>query len=170
MALTGKTRTYPTEDVTICLDAALSAERDRLTGERGPDAAKRIKELEERMRDSLITIRVTGVPYAEYLKIQHTHPARSGRYEPFNKETFYPDFVYKTGYEVEADGSLSKLSENPRKVWDEIASGFTVAELVALMQAVDRVNETRAETGFLSRGSALTEPSSPTFEPPERGE
>lgn len=151
-------RTFPTRDVTICLDAALGAERDALMSVRGPQAKKQLAELEERMRDSLVTIRVTGVPVGLYVKLQGMHPRRDGRAEVFNPETFYPDFVYRTASIVEGD-ELEKLSELPRAQWDEFAENLTTAELNALAQAVHDTNTEKVETGFLSRGSATTEPS-----------
>jgi len=166
-------RTFPTQDVTICLDAALGTERDALIAKarRSPADAKALKKLEDEMRDSLVTIRVTGVPYVEFLKIQRSHPGRKGvDFTGFNTETFWGDFIYKTASVVEDDGSLSRLSEMPRKEWDEFSEGLTAADLDALAIAVDATNNKRVATDFLSRGSASTEPSSPTFEPLEPGE
>ncbi len=163
-------RTFPTQDVTICLDAALGAERDALMTQRGPAAAKRLKALEEKMRDSLVTIRVTGVPYGEYLKVQRQHPGRKGiDFTGFNTETFWGDFIYKTASIVDGD-DVQKLTDVPRKQWDELVDGLTAADLDALAIAVDATNSKRVETGFLSIGSASTEPSSPTSEPLETGE
>lgn len=164
-----RTRTYLHRDVTICLDAGLSLERDELLGKRGPQAKKQLLELEERMRDSLLTIRVVGVPRPEYVAIQRAHPPKSAL-EAFNPDTFFTDFVYKTASEVEADGSLSKLSEWPRRDWDEIADGLTQGEFYALAKAIEETNVGRVDTRPLLRGSVSTEPSSPNSEQPASGE
>jgi len=169
MSFTEKKRTYRFTDVEVCLDAALSSERDALMVDKGPAVAKRIKEIESQMRDSIVTLRISGVPYQKYLQVQRAHPARKGRVEAFDPETFYPDFVYKHGAEVEGE-TVTPLSESPRSQWDEFVSGFTTAEINAIASAVEETNGRRADTGFLSRGSAATEPSSPTSEPPETGE
>lgn len=164
-----RTRTYPHVDVTICLDAALAAEREGLLAQRGPVAAKQLKALEESMRDSLLTVRVMGVPRGEYMKIQRAHPGQTPL-QAFNPDTFFYDVIYKTGFEVEADGTLTRLADWKRSEWDEITDGLTEGEWNDLAQAVHNVNVNRVETGFLSRGSAQTEPSTPTSEQPEPGE
>ena len=165
-------RTYGHRDITICLDAELGSERDALIANKrkSPDEAKRLKQIEEEMRESLLTIRVVGVPRAQYAKIQGAHPGKPGTMQAFNPDTFFSDFIYKTGFEVEDDGNLSKLSEWNRSEWDEIADGLTDGEYTDLASAVFDLNKTRPDTGFLSRGSASTEPSSPISEQPEPGE
>lgn len=167
-------RSFPYTDITLCLDAALAAERDSLMREIAkskvaPSVKKRLNEIENQMRDSLLTVRVTGVPYPEYMKIQRAHPKRNGIPEVFNPETFYSDFVYKTGYEVDGE-NLTKLSDQPRKDWDEIVGELTTGEMTVLANAVESNNGRPVETGFLSQGSASTEPSPQTSEPLEPGE
>lgn len=161
-------RTYPHKDVTLCLDAGLAAERDALMKQRGPQAKKHLAELEARMRDSLITIRVCGVSRAEYRKIQQAHPSKTAT-QAFDPDTFFLDFIYKTGYEVDGD-EVTKLSTWDRADWDEIADGLTEGEWSDLAVAVHETNATKVETGFLSRGSVSTEPSVPNSEPPATGE
>lgn len=167
-----RTRTYPHRDVTICLDAELAAERDelmkRVKGRKSPADVKAVRELEDRMRDSLLTIRVTGVPRAEYAKIQRAHPGKSPL-QAFDPDTFFMDFIYKKGFEVDGD-TVTPLSSWNRSEWDEIADGLTDAEFTALAEAVHETNVQRVETGFLFNGSALTEPSSQNSEQPEPGE
>lgn len=172
MSKKNRTRTYPHRDVTICLDAGLAAERDALLqkvkGRKSPADVKAVRDLEDRMRDSLLTIRVTGVPRAEYAKIQRAHPGKTPM-QSFDPDTFFPDFIYKTGFEVDGD-EVSKLSEWARSEWNEIADGLTDAEFTALATAVHETNVQRVETGFLSAGSGQTEPSTQTSEQPEPGE
>jgi len=165
-----RTRTFPHRDVTICLDGAASADREMLLSKqrRTPAEAKQLKDIEERMKDSLLTIRVVGVSRAEYAKIQRAHPGATPM-QAFNPDTFFYDFIYKTGFEVAGD-EVSKLSEWDRADWDAITEDLTEGEWNDLAQAVHDMNVERVETGFLSRGSATTEPSSQTSEQPEPGE
>jgi len=161
-------RTYGYRDIQICLDAALGAERDSLMAKarRSPAEAKRIAEIEQEMRESIITIRVVGVPRMEYGKLQKPHIDATGK---LDVERFFSDFIYKTGFEIE-DGELSPLSDWKRREWDELSEGLTDAEYTALANAVIVLNQTRTDTGFLSLGSDAMEPSSPTSEPLEPGE
>jgi hypothetical protein len=172
MSKKNRTRTYPHRDVTICLDAGLAAERDalmvRVKGRKSPADAKAVKELEDRMRDSLLTIRVTGVPRLEYAKVQRAHPSKNPL-QSFDPDTFFMDFIYKTGFEVDGD-EVTRLSEWNRSEWDEIADGLTDAEFTALATAVHETNVERVETGFLSVSSAQTGHSTQTSEQPEPGE
>lgn len=153
-------RTFPSRTVTICLDAALSAEKDRLMRQRfaagdkiPPALAKAFKDLDARMADSLLTIKVVGVPFAEYHKIQMAHPARKNVNEMYNPLTFYPEAVYKTGFLVEGDEE-TPLRDSPRREWDELVSALTSAEMIALTEAVDDVNGNRVNPDFMRAGSA----------------
>lgn len=169
-------RTFPSRTVTICLDAALSAEKDRLlrqrfaAGDKVPPAlAKAFKDLDARMTESLLTIKVVGVPFAEYHKIQMAHPARKDVREPYNPLTFYPDVVYKTGLLVEGE-TETPLRDSPRGEWDELVAGFTSAEMIALTEAVDDVNGNRVNPDFLLTGSATIPGSSETSGSPATSE
>lgn len=161
MSKKNRKRTYPHKDVTICLDAGLAAERDALMASigarRSPAEVKAVKELEDRMRDSLLTIRVVGVPRLEYAKIQRAHPGKS-QGQAFDPETFFMDFIYKTGFEVDGD-EVSKLSDWERSEWDEVAGGLTEGEFTELATAVHICNIERVNTAFLSSSSGLTEDS-----------
>lgn len=169
-----RTRTYPHRDVTICLDGERGGERDDLLGKKReggrltPDEAKRLKQLEAEMRDSLLTVRIPGVPRSEYLKIQRAHPAKNP-IQAFDPDTFFYDFAYKKGFEVDGE-EVTPLSEWKRAEWDDITEGLTEGEWNDLAQAVHDMNVKRLDTGFLSRGSGATEPSSPSSEQPEPGE
>jgi hypothetical protein len=169
-------RTFPTKDIVLCMDSALSAERDaaivdlaaaRKSGEgrlaSSPTATltKRIAELEEQMRDSLVTVRVVGMPFQAYNKIMAAHPPRKGKQEAYNVETFFPDVVYKAGSLVEGD-QVTPLSDTPRGEWDSLVEVLTDKEFDALVEAVIATNRTMQEVGFLARGSATTPDSSET--------
>ena len=172
MSKKNRTRTYPHQDVTICLDAGLAAERDALLqkvkGRKSPADVKAVKDLEDRMRDSLLTIRVVGVPRVEYAKVQRAHPGKTPL-QAFDPDTFFMDFIYKTGFEVDGD-EVSKLSEWNRSEWDEITEGLTDGEWSDLCQAVHDTNVERVSTGFLSVSSGQTEPSTPNSGQPDPGE
>ena len=170
MSKKNRKRTYGFRDVTLCTDAALGAERDALIAKnrRSPVEAKRLADLEKEMRESLITIRVSGVPRMDYSKLQRPFISANGE---LDFDRFFTDFIFKTGFEVEADGTVTKLSDGwSRSEWDEFSEGLTDAEYSDLANAVAAMNKTRMETGFLSRGSTATEPSSPTSELLETGE
>lgn len=159
-------RTFPSIVVTICLDAALSAEKDQIqrqifaAGERKPPAlVKAMRELDDRMLESCLKIRVVGVSFAEFQKIQLAHPGRKGQQEPYNPVTFYPDVVYKTSLLVEGDVE-SPLSDQARSDWDAIVADLTTAEMSALVDAVDEVNGRRVNPDFLLPGSTATPDSS----------
>lgn len=177
-------RTFPTKDVVLCLDAALAAERDALVVElaqarkssegrlaSSPVTAltKKINALEEQMRDSLVTIRVTGMPFAEYNKVMRAHPPRKGKQEAYNVETFFPDIVYKSGALVEGD-QVTKLADSPRSEWDALVDVLTDKEFDVLVESVIATNRTLQEVGFLARGSATTDASSGTSDSPETSE
>jgi hypothetical protein len=178
-------RTFPTTEVKFCLDAALSAERDQalrdLADARATDsgrlasnvagaAQKRVAELEKAMQDSIVTVRVVGLPFAEYNKIMRAHPPRKGKPEGLNPETFFPDVVYKSGWLVEDGKDPIKLADTPRSEWDALVAVLTDAEFDDLAKAVNVVNRTLQEVGFLGRGSGKTEDSSGTSESPAPSE
>jgi hypothetical protein len=177
-------RTFPTKDVVLCLDAALGAERDaalaelaearsrdsgRLASNTTAPLVQKVNEIEDRLRDSLITIRVVGLPFAEYNKIMRAHPPRKGKQEAYNVETFFPDVVYKSGSLVEGD-EVTKLTDSDRKEWDALVDLLTDKEFDVLVDAVLATNRTLQEVGFLGRGSATTTDSSETSASPETSE
>lgn len=176
-------RTFPTRDVKLCLDAGLVAERDAVMAQirqtQGPDARvrsgagvlqKRAAELEEQMRESLITIRVTGLPYALYNKIMRNHPPRKGKAEAFNPESFYSDLVYKSSSLVEGE-TLQPLTEVPRAEWDQLIESLTDGEFDILAGAALEVNRERGrQIGFFETDSGTTPTSSETSESPDPSE
>jgi hypothetical protein len=179
-------RTFPTRDVTVCLDGQLSQERekalaavaeanerksDRLASDGGLKAAlAKVAELEAAMRDSLVTIRVVGVPFALYNKIQHAHPPRKGHPEGFNPLTFFTDAIYESSLLIEADADPVPLTDTPRKDWDAFVDSLTDAEFSQLARAVTDVNNTGREFGFLGRISETIPDSSETSDSPETSE
>lgn len=168
-------RTFPTKDVTLCLDAALSAERDaamaelvkareddakRLAGNAARPIQKRIDDIEERMRDSLVTLRVTGLPFAEYNKCVHANPPRKGKQEAFNPTTFFLYVARKSAKYIDDSGAHDISPEE----WEQIEAGLTDGEHDTLANAVIEVNRTQGlqGVGFLGRASGTTPDSSET--------
>lgn len=177
-------RTFPTKDVTLCLDAALSAERDaamaelvearsqdsgRLAGNAARPIQKRIDEIESRMRDSLVTLRITGLPFAEYNKCVHANPPRKGRQETFNPTTFFLYVARKSSEYIDEAGAAHPITGEE---WDQIEAGLTDGEHDNLANAVIEVNRTQGlqGVGFLGRASATTQGSSETSASPEPSE
>lgn len=176
-------RTFPTQDVVLCLDGELSQEREkalqavadarknnRLAGGGVKAVLDRVADIESRMKDSIVTVRVVGLPFAQYNKIQHAHPPRKGHMEAFNPLTFFTDVVYKSSLLVVPDTDPVPLTATPRKEWDEFVDALTDAEFGQLARAVAEVNNTGREYGFLGRPSEATLDSSATSESPEISE
>jgi hypothetical protein len=174
-------RTFPTKDVTLCLDAALSAERDaamaelakqqqdsRLASGKGA-IQKRITEIESRMRDSLVTLRITGLPFAEYNKAVHANPPRKGRQETFNPTTFFLYVARKSTQYIDEAGEAHDITGEE---WDRIESGLTDGEHDNLATAVIEVNRTQGlqGVGFLGRASEKITGSPETSGSPELSE
>jgi hypothetical protein len=176
-------RTFPTKDVVLCLDAALSAERDaamaelvkandpatrRLAGNGGREVQKRIDAIEDRMRESLVTLRITGLPFAEYNKCVHANPPRKGKQETFNPVTFFLYVARKSATYVEGDEALPISDED----WAALEGALTDGEHDNLANAVIEVNRTQGlqGVGFLGRASATTTDSSETSAQPEPSE
>jgi hypothetical protein len=175
-------RTFPTRDVTLCLDADLSSQRDTLMAK--IDSARKdsrarsgisglqrqIAELEASMRASLVVIRVTGLPYAEYNKIMRAHPPKKGQLSNFNPETFYSDLVYKSAALVDGD-QVQPLVDVARSEWDQLVASLTDGEFDMLAGAALEVNRERGrQIGFLGGTSNETPSSSETSESPEASE
>lgn len=184
-------RTFPTLEVPICLDAALSAEYDsavasvdrlskaqRLAAEAGSSRArnpelasarKTADEVKARMRESTLVVRVVGVPFAEYNKIQRAHPGRKGHAEAFNPYTFFGDFLYKTATWREPDGEWEPISATAREQWDKLVDNLTDGEYEQLANAVHALNK-RPQTAAFLVDSASTRTSDETSESPETSE
>jgi hypothetical protein len=177
-------RTFPTKDVTLCLDAALSAERDaamaelvkakdadsgRLAGNGTGAIQKRITEIESRMRDSLVTLRITGLPFADYNKAVHANPPRKGRQETFNPTTFFLYVARKSTQYIDEAGAAHDITGEE---WDRIESGLTDGEHDNLATAVIEVNRTQGlqGVGFLGRASEKITGSLETSGSPELSE
>lgn len=178
-----KGRTFPTKDVQLCLDAALVAERDRamealadavkknttdgrLTGVAGKAERAELDEIEERMRASVITLRVTGLPFKEYNDCVRANPPRKGRQETFNTSTFFLYTARRSTRYVNDAGELEPISDED---WARIEADLTDGEHDLLAGAVIEVNRTQglSGVGFLGRSLPTTRSSDETSESPE---
>lgn len=177
-------RTFPTKDVTLCLDAALSSERDaamaelvkarqtdsgRLASNTAGRIQKQINEIEARMRDSLVTLRIVGLPFAEYNKCVHANPPRKGKQESFNPTTFFLYVARKSAKYIDENGDPQDISSED---WEALEASLTDGEHDNLANAVIEVNRTQGlqGVGFLGRASATTRDSSEISEPPAPSE
>lgn len=175
----------PTYDVKISLDGALSAARDEAMREHveaarqvrgiadGADnreaqarmrkAQKNLHEIDQQLKDSVITIRFTGVSYKLWSQFVRENPPRKGQKEIANPETLYAYVARRTGQLVENDGSLVDIDKAD---WDALEDALTDGEYGEIMKAIGTVNAGvgRAGIGFLSRASGTTRPSAATSE------
>lgn len=174
-------RKFPTKDITLCLDGELSQQRDsalaefaqakqraseRLTGGGTAEIQKRIDAIEDQMRDSLVTIRITGLPFAEYNKCIQACPPRRGKQEMFNASTFFLHTARRSSQYLDGDGTPQPITSEE---WDQIEAALTDGEHDQIASAVIDVNRTQGLTGvgFLGRASATTPDSSETSASPE---
>lgn len=172
-------RTLPTQDVTLCLDGALTAERDALLSRiaelekkrqkdaeagsdraRNPELAKALKavaDIEERMRESQVTLRISGLPFVEYNTIMRAHPPKKGAQSPFNAETFFLAAAKVSAQYVGDDGELEAISDDD---WSVLEQSLTDGEHDLLANAVLFVNRTYAQASpaFLGHASKPTRP------------
>lgn len=180
MSLTDKilNRTFPQKDVTLCLDAGLAVEREQIVTELAKARAdtrlagntakvqKLIADIESRMTESLVTLRITGLPFAEYNKALQANPPRKGRNEDFNASTFFLYVARRSAKLVEGD----TLSDISAEEWDALESALTDGEHDAIASAVIEVNRTKTGNAFLGRVSGVNRSSSETSEPQETSE
>jgi len=178
-----KSAKFPFKDVSISLDRALGAERDELlqarpplaaraaavVEEKAPDARlggpsvakelqkldKKIADVETAMRDSAITLRITGVSFGTYNEYIAANPPREGKQEQFNSSTFYIYVARRTAQSLEDDGTLEPVTDTE---WDDIEANLTDGEHDRIAMAVVAVNRTEGLRGvdFLSNISGAT--------------
>lgn len=173
-------RKFPTKDITLCLDGELTQQRDtalaelaqakqraseRLTGGGTAEIQKRIDAIEDQMRESLITIRITGLPFTEYNKCIQACPPRKGKQEVFNASTFFLYTARRSSHYIDGEGNPQPITSEE---WDQIEAALTDGEHDLIASAVIDVNRTQGMTGvgFLGHASATTPASSETSELP----
>lgn len=130
-------------DVSISLDGALAAERDRLVAEahaaiknagnddrlgqkpRAVELTEQVQELEAQLRDRLITIRITQMPGSAWAALKAQHPVGKSP-GPYDKAQ---------GYNVEAVARKALMSHGARVVGDETEK-LTAAQWQKLFDTV----------------------------------
>jgi len=175
-----ESRVFPEAQFSFCLNPGLSSERERLLQElarerssnrRSTNASqvlKKIGEIEARIREAIVTIRVVGLPFEEYNAIQAKHPPRKNKAEAYNPVTFFGDVTYRTGVYVE-DGEepVSVQSAVSRAEWDKLVKQMTNAEYTDMANAVIRANNENDVPGFLLPVSGTTRDSDVISASPE---
>lgn len=166
-------RQMPTTDVPICLNLNLlkereqamsrlaSAQRNRKDDDRmvaSPavaEALAAVSEIEDRIRDASIVIRLTGVDRTTYNGFFLQAPPRKGRQEAFDSSKFFMIVARNTGQYVDRNGEVHDMS--PAE-WDRIDKLITDGEYDRLCQAVLEVNREVGgnDIGFLGAASATT--------------
>ncbi|MDQ7877373.1 hypothetical protein Q9R08_05215 [Microbacterium sp. QXD-8] len=166
-------RKMPTKDVRICLDLDLLAQRDEAM--RGLAAAKsrqnddgrmvgspsvnnalaRVTEVEDRIRDASIVIRITGVDRTKYNSFFLACPPRKARQEAFDTSKFYMHVARETGKYVDEHGETHDITSEE---WADIDKVITDGEHDRIAEAVLYVNREVGGQGidFLGDASETT--------------
>lgn len=173
---------------TLCLDAALQAEHDRLQAGL-QDAAdldareaslatpashllevvEQLEAVRDRMQDSLVTFAMEPMPWSERIALQALHPPREGQVldaiNGYNIETFLPALVKASTVWVEdADGD--RVSDVPDDAWENIFATLNYGGVDRLSRHALEVNDedTRVPTSARSllesqdSGASLAQP------------
>jgi hypothetical protein len=173
-------RKMPTEDVRICLDLNLLAERDRAMADVNREYAKTknddrmvsntaalnkaretVADVEARIREKSFLIRVTGVDRTRYNQFMLECPPRKGKAEPFDTSKFYMHVARKTGVYVDREGAEHEISAAQ---WERIDKTITDGEHDRIAKAVIEVNRSAGgqDVAFLGDDSETTPDSSET--------
>lgn len=187
-------RVYPHRDVHLCRDSALlelrdqalaklmNARQEALRAEKDAEqgtgdtrlgrssksavktAERELADVEQRIRDVAITLRITGVPFGKYNQFIARNPGRKGKNEGFNPDTFFMHVARHTAKYVDDAGELHDVTSEQ---WDRLEQDLTDAEHDAIASAVIAVNRQDSTRGadFFSSGSAATVISSEQPEP-----
>lgn len=167
-------RKMPTKDVAICLDLNLLAERDqamaalaganrnranddRMAGDSPAVTAARaaVADLDARIREASVIIRITGVDRTTYNRWISQCPPRKGVQESFNSSTFFMHAARHSGQYVDEHGEAHEMTEAE---WDAIDERITDGEHDRIAKAVIAVNREAggSEIPFSVSGSATT--------------
>lgn len=166
-------RVMPHKDVRICLDLNLlterdeamsrlaSAQRNRKEDDRmvaSPTVAEAlaaVNEVERRIRETSIVIRITGVDRARYNRFFLQAPPRKGRQEAYDSSKFFMLVARETGKYVDEAGQVHDISSDE---WDQIDKMITDGEHDRIAEAVLAVNREAGgnDIGFLGDASETT--------------
>lgn len=123
------------------LEDALEAAQSLLADARG-----RVDDIEQQMRDDLITLRFTAVPKARFREIQA---------ESETPAEIYSALARESGKHVNGDTA----EDIDGDVWDMLEESMTAGQWQQIVAALDEVNITMADRrlDFLERGSKKTQ-------------
>lgn len=179
--------TFRFEDVDVCLDGEAGVERDGLYRELGEAADKprltmgppatvevqaRIDALEEKMRESLVTLRFRTLAFERWNAIIALRPPREG--VAIDSRKGY-DIVGVTKAAAEASGWVvdgDKTESIPTDEWADLWANLSGGDFDRVWGAVTRLNETDgwAGVGFLKKDSTKTPDSTGTSDLPVTSE
>jgi hypothetical protein len=167
-------RQMPTEDVRICLNLNLIRERDRAMGALAaaysaqksdqrmvgdsPDVAgarAAVTDVEERIREKSIVLRITGVDRGRYNRFMLECPPKKGTAGSFDPSKFFMHVAKNTAQYVDERGEVHAISPEE---WAAIDKQITDGEHDRIAKAVIAVNREAggSDIGFLSDDSAPT--------------
>lgn len=180
-------RKMPTKNVRICLDLDLLRERDeavravasaynqqksdeRMVGA-GPQLAAAqaaVTDVENRIREASIIIKLTGVDRTTYNRFLLACPPRKGKQESYDSSKFFMHVARETGVYVDENGDEHPILPEE---WAAIDKTITDGEHDRIAQAVIEVNREVGgqDIAFLGDASATTRDSFGISAPPAPG-
>lgn len=169
--------TRPERTVDLCTDAALYAEweeaeaelttpsrgvvDDRMIGDK-PEAAVKVRDLEERMRDSTVKFRLRAMRRSEWADRVAANPPREGvaddKSRGYNTETFFDDVIIRSIVDVTQAGE--KIDFDPESEWESLADEMTDRQYSDFADAIFILNRGEASVPFSPRASRMLRGSS----------
>lgn len=148
-------------DVSLSLDGELSAQRDALIREarglseqedvragqkpRVVQIREELEELDQRMAERVLTLRITQMPGTEWSSLKAQHPMRDknalDKSAGFNIEAVARKALVKYGARVTDAGTESVSAAQWQKIFDRISGG----DLDSLMMSVLGLNQLNAQ-------------------------
>lgn len=167
-------RKMPTKNVRICLDLDLLRERDEAvravasaynqqksdermvgTGPQLAAAQAAVTDVENRIREASIIIKLTGVDRTTYNRFLLACPPRKGKQESYDSSKFFMHVARETGVYVDENGDEHPILPEE---WAAIDKTITDGEHDRIAQAVIEVNREVGgqDIAFLGDASATT--------------
>lgn len=180
-------RKMPTKNVRICLDLDLLRERDEAvravasaynqqksdermvgTGPQLAAAQAAVADVENRIREASIIIKLTGVDRTTYNRFLLACPPRKGKQESYDSSKFFMHVARETGVYVDENGDEHPILPEE---WAAIDKTITDGEHDRIAQAVIEVNREVGgqDIAFLGDASATTRDSFGISGPPAHG-
>ena len=164
--------TRPEKIVTLCTDAALQAEweaaRDelaevgvqdpRINGGPAAEAARKVQDIEKRMRDSEARFRLRALRRSEWAARVAANPPREDdkddKARGYNTATFYDDVIIHSIVEVTQDGE--PIEFDPTAEWEALADEMTDRQYSEFAEAVWALNRGEVSVPFSRAASNIT--------------